>query len=300
MKVYLTPVGLYSRAMVRIANALTYYAPSTIQIIDDKDAADLCVMYVISLDFGGWARELLSKGKKYACVQCCVRSISEYVDYSQWLPLWRGSSLVWSYYELSPWANLNGSGFSFYHAPLGVDDCFRHANLNGHQRQSVITSGYVSGDGAEAIEEVWIAAGECNLPVIHIGPNKVKGINARPSHVTCIEGVPDSQLAWYYSGAKWVASLRHTEGFELPALEGVVSGARGILFAQSDLRRWYKDHAVYVDECHGEELVNKLVEVFSTEPEPVTKDEQKEVMRRFDWKAICGGFWTSLLREVSA
>lgn len=294
MRVFLTPVGLYSHAMVRIANALARHAPEGVEIVNDKPSADVYIMYVIGHDFADWAEEIISSGKRYACVQCCLTA-DPTLRYSTWEWLWKHSALVYSYYDLSRY--VRELDFNFYHAPLGMDDCFKHSNLNGHQRQSIITSGYVSSPRAEAIEEVWIAAGECSLPVIHIGPNKVKGIGTRPNHVTCVENIPDEQLVWYYSGAKWVAGLRHTEGFELPALEGICSGARGILFNQRDLSHWYRDHAVYINECYGDRLVERLVEVFRSEPKPVTEDERSHVMHRFDWKAICKGFWTTLLKE---
>ena len=50
MKVFVTPTGLHSYAMVRVANALARYAPPHVQIVTDRQAADCAVLHVIGPD----------------------------------------------------------------------------------------------------------------------------------------------------------------------------------------------------------------------------------------------------------
>lgn len=295
MKVFLNPVGLYSRAMTRIANALSTYKPDSVEIVNNEQGCDLSILYVIGFDYIERAEKLLSSGKKYACVQCCVKSILGFTDYTKWQLLWSKSTVVWSYYDLTKHMP---QGSIFYYAPLGLDSCFTYCKLNGHERKSIVTTGYVSGPYEEAIEEVWLAANQMGIPVIHIGPSNVSGINFKPPNVVINTDVPDDHLIWYLSGAKYVCSFRHTEGFELPAVEGLACGARPIVFNQPDLRNWYRNRAIYVEECHGQELIDKLVNIFSVNPRPVDENERLEVLRRFNWKAICEGFWSTMLREV--
>lgn len=306
LKVFLSPVGLYSRAMMRIANALTRHKPEQVSIVQSPAQSDLQILYVIGTDAIDYCSSL--NGKQYAIVQCCI---TPGMGYSSWLSTWRDSVLVWSYYDLDRLdrldrgiGNLNSHrDFNFYHAPLGLDDCFVNCRLHSDQRRSIITTGYVSGPGAEAIEPVWLAAEKLSIPVIHIGPNKIKGIDRKPSNVATLEGVSDQQLVYHLSAARYVFSLRYVEGFELPAAEGLACGARPVLFPQDCTRHWYRDNAIYLPELVGENLVSaisNLLEESNHSYSPVTQQEKDSFTRRFSWKAICEGFWTSLLRGINA
>lgn len=288
--------------MIRIANALTHYAPSTVQVVPSQSQADLCIMYVIGFDAWEWAEQLIDQEKDYIVVQCCTKSAPEHTDMSQWYGLWDSARLVWSYYNLSE--HCTKVGTPFYYAPLGVDDTFgyrRALNSAAVDHQAcirtegrtfrIITTGYVSDPCAEAIEEVWIAAQQLNLSVLHIGPPRIEGISKLYTNVRSVEGIPDSELAWHYSKARYVFSLRHTEGFELPAAEALACGTRGVLFDQPDLRHWYGDHVVYVPECSDEELIDKLIGVMKEDPRPIDHIEHRQILDRFDWRTICKGFW---------
>lgn len=305
MKVFLTPVGLHSRAMIRIADALTRYAPPSVEIVNDASLADLHVLYVIGFD--AWedrAKPLIDQEKEYIVVQCCFRSVPGYTDPSQWNGLWDSDAtrLVWSYYDLSE--HCTKLNTPFYHAPLGVDGTFGYQKalhtttqplipklIFKDQSFPIITTGYVSAPCAEAIEEVWIAAQRLGLSVLHIGPPKVAGISGLYTNVRSIEGMSDSELAWYYSKARYVFSLRHTEGFELPAAEALVCGTRGVLFDQPDLHHWYSNHVEYVPDCSGEELIGYLMDIMRKHPRPINEKEHRQILNRFDWRTICKGFW---------
>lgn len=301
MKVFLSPVGLHSRAMTRIAKALTCYAPSSVQIVTDKSQADLCIMYVIGFDAWEWAEQLINQERDYIVVQCCTKSVPEHTDMSQWYGLWDSARLVWSYYDLSEHcAKVNTP---FYYAPLGVDEVFGYqkalnivasripSRLGGSQSFPIITTGYVSGPGAEAIEEVWIAAQRLDLNVLHVGPPQIEGISGLYSNIRSVEGISDQELAWYYSKAGYIFSLRHAEGFELPAAEALVCSICSVLFDQPDLRHWYGNHPIYLRECSGEELVNQVVQVMQQEPRLIGEMEHRQIVERFDWRTICKGFW---------
>jgi hypothetical protein len=57
------------------------------------------------------------------------------------------------------------------------------------------------------------------------------------------------------------------------------------------MRVWYDNHAVFIPECDGQELVMKLTEVFSTTPKPVSLSERQQVCERFNWSSIVENFW---------
>lgn len=283
IRAYLRPTGLYSRAFLRVANALELYKPDTVSIANHQSECDFQLLHVISYDAIEYARSLRAKGIKYAVLQYCLGT-TEHPAHSWWYELWRGADIVWSYYDLRPVAQ--EIGFNFYHAPLGVDSVFIHHEPQGVVRNRVITSGYVSGPFAEPIEEVWIAAERAGIEAIHIGPERVKGIERYPPNWHAITPT-DNELAELYSTSRWVSGMRHIEGFELPAAEGLVCGCKPIMFDQPTMRHWYGDRVEYVEECHGEELIDKLQAIF----ESSSNDRQSQSVGVFDWKSICAGFW---------
>jgi glycosyltransferase involved in cell wall biosynthesis len=298
MKVFLAPTGIceHARAFRRIAAALARYAPPHITITTDRDSADLVILYAISLDAVEAARDIRAWGKDYAVVQCCVAPTICPIDW--WGELWAGAVVTWSYYDLSQHMD---PSWTFYHAPLGIDDVFKQPQP-AQPRNLVITTGYVDGPGAEAISEVWRAVSIVNslpgqpfaLQPLHIGPKHVQGMVNVPSNWHNEEGVTDERLAHLYSRAKFVSGLRHVEGFELPAAEALACGARPVVFwTQPTMRHWYGDLAQYVDECSGDELVSQLVAEFS-EPWPVEDDERAMALKRFDWETIVTGFWNRI------
>jgi hypothetical protein len=284
MKVFFQPTGLHSRAMLRVARALQQYAPEHVEAVTRPEVADLRIVHVI----GHGSLEGVDPKQPRVLIQYCLKSTEDGGMLENWLPIWKASRLVWSYYrldQLAAWPDIQ-----FFHAPLGVDSVFT-APLNGTMRDiGVITSGYVS--ESEGIEEVAIAAYLAGMRVVHIGPGNV--VRHPPTTWTAMEGISDLDLSHLYHRSVWVSGLRHCEGFELPALEGLASGARPIVFDRDDMRQWYRRHAVFVPECSGNKLVGHLLDVFRRSPTTVTKQEQLAVLGFFDWARIASEFWKRL------
>lgn len=297
MRVFLKPTGLHSRAMIRVANALHHYAPTTVRIVERIEDADLVVCHVIGHDS---LSAIKAFNKPYAMIQYCLDSSArEVID---WRQDWQDAKLVWSYYNIvARLENENllpdGTAMRFYHAPLGVDMAFLGRILtdyrNEPKRRGILTSGYVSHAASEAIQEVVFAAWMLGIPVTHLGPAQVAGMDETP--LNSILGISDEGLAARYAESQWVSGLRHIEGFELPVIEGLCCGARPIVFDRPDMHQWYTGHAIFVPECSGSELVQHLHEVLGDEPEPVTRDERQWAAERFDWATIAQGFWERAL-----
>jgi len=298
VRVFLHPTGLHSRAMVRVANALAQYAPpEVVEPVADLASCDLQILHVINQDAISYAREIKARGGKYAVIQYCFRTAGG--ELRDWLEMWRGAEVVWSYLT-DVYTLARDEPYSFYYAPLGVDEVFHDALdtvidtlLSRYSR--IITTGYVSGPGAEPIEETWRAADLVGLEVVHLGPRKVEGTNYRPARFTSYEGINDTLLAELYATSTWVSGLRHVEGFELPAAEGLVCGACPIVFDQPGMREWYGGLADFVSETSGEDLVNLLARRFE-HGTGVLPEEREEALRRFNWETIAKGFWEALLR----
>lgn len=289
IKAFLRPTGLHSPAMLRVSAALAAAAPPSVELVA-KRAADLVLLHVISPDAIAHARELRAHGCRYAVAQYCLGSTSLPARES-WYEFWRGAEMVWSYYDLT--AEAADLGFKFYHSPLGVDEVFR-GPITEERRPMVVTTGTVSGPGAEPIEEVWQAANEIGLGALHVGPAQVVGMD-QPANWRSVSNISDRALAKLYQSATWVSGLRHVEGFELPAAEGLCCGARPIMFRQPAIEHWYGDTVECIKENSGEELVRELVSLIQTTPRVVTAEERERTLGVFNWVKIARGFWGKVM-----
>lgn len=280
LKVHVAPPAHLSQAMHRVGAALARHAPAHVEIVSDPDSADFRVLHVIANDAIPYvaARPDL----KFAVMQYCYLT----AGLGDWASVWDRATTVWSYYDL-PTDHL-------YYAPLGIDPVF-HVESPVGKRRGCFTSGYVSGPGAEAIEEVVIAAYRANLLPVHLGPKPVGFLRPIPTSWRTLHGISDSALASVYQGCAWVGGLRYSEGFEMPCIEGLSCGARPIVFDQPAMRHWYGEHAIYVPECSGPALVDHLIPILSGLPPPVDVDEVHDVRNRFDWKSLVTNFWERAL-----
>jgi hypothetical protein len=290
-KVFLEPTGLFSIAMQRVAKSLALHAPKNVLIVDDPSKADLRVIHVV----GHGSLDNIDLSNPYVVIQYCIKSTKDGWDINHWLPLWQNSRMLWSYYNFSlepEFENVN-----FYYSPLGVDKIFVDANcpLDNARDIPVMTSGYVTGPHAEAIEEVAMAADVLGLSVLHLGPEVIEGMQYKPIRWKSVMGISDTDLASIYGRVEWVSGLRQIEGFELPALEGLVCGARPIVFDRPDMREWYDEHAIFIPESSGFELTRYLEEILRYRPRKVSPTERAYILSRFDWAKIAKGFWERLL-----
>jgi len=181
-----------------------------------------------------------------------------------------------------------------YFAPMGADPrVFRLGT--GPRPVGIVTSGFVSGSIAEAIEEVAEAAYETDLTVFHLGPDKIVGMQPRMEPTwSSAHGISDFRLSQTFAMSKWVSGLRHVEGFEMPALEGLLCGARPIVFDRPEMRHWFGDHAMFVPECSGQDLIIRLIAILGSAPKPVSFEERATVVERFSWSSVAKGFWDCL------
>lgn len=292
MNVFLDPIGLHSRSMLRTARALERYAPSGIRIVQSQEDADLVILHVIGADAIERANVVLASGKQYAAIQYCLRSAGGTPD--GWHSFWNRSVLVWSYYDLR-----GNGGFNFHYAPLGIDDAFlRQPYVQRLRDNLVVTTGYVDGASAEAIAEVWRAAEIAGVEAIHVGPSRVEGMRTQPAKWNARHDLTDEELAALYGRASFVSGLRHVEGFEMPGIEGLAMGARPIMFRQPAIKHWYGDFAEYVEDRSGQPLVDDLVKIFTGRYHAVGIAEQERAVTRFDWQPICVGFWQRVIAAM--
>lgn len=287
--------------MLRVANALRESLPPSFEEVHNPKLlgkGDLQVLHVISHDAIPYARRVKCRGVRYIVIQYCLLTagFSQY-NYNEWFGLWNDAEIVWSYYDLVvrvlPQFDYEPVDFNcgFYHAPLGIDKAFMQCQPQPKQNY-ILTTGYVSGPGAEAITDVWQAAKQAGVKhVVHIGPKQ----SPEPLPVQYRTDISDEHLAVLYAQARYVCAMRYVEGFEMPAVEGLACYTRPIVFDQPDMKHWYDDGddlAVFVKEQAGQELVDELADVFTMGyPELVAREERNAASKRFNWQTIMQGFW---------
>jgi len=296
LKIFPFPTGLHSFAMTRVERALSKTIQdlsnplsSQYQITCSPERADIVILHVIGLEAIEEANRLISQGKKYIVIQYCGCSGD---DLSPWHLLWKNSLFVWSYYDLS--SHAQSQGFRFYYAPLGIDEIFTIPPSQSIKRRNrIMTSGYVSHPSQEPIQEVWLAAERLGIEIVHLGPSNVTGVTHYPDNIIFIGGISDNGLRDYYHSCKWVSALRHIEGFELPAIEGLSCGARPLCFPQVSIQYWYGGYPWYVRESTGKNLADSISQ-FLLANDYVSQSETKEVRKIFDWTRIIGELYAIL------
>ncbi len=266
-------------AMQRIADALKKYAPAGIEFVDNEKEADLSIIYAYGHRRKQWCRasKLLSEGKKYAVIQLALRSTPNpgTVD---WIQLWQDAELVWSYYDLLTLLEVDGiKGFpssKFYHAPLGVDsDKFKDLGL---KRIYTIVN---LNNRDESVNEVKEAA---DGNVFQLG-----------------QGVSEEELIKGYNQSKFISGLRRKEGFEMPVIEGMLCGARPIVFSRPETHQWFEDLAIFISEGSHDQVVRDLSSIFEIY-DGVKPDEKaiQLVKQRFNWETIIKGFWERIICQL--
>lgn len=296
----------YSRAIARIGDALERHAPEAVTVkrinpmrkdsrldslVPGEAEGDIVVLFCNGLrdHQQTLAERCLARGQRYAVVQIALRT-TKHPSTDQWRGLWGKAATVWSYYDLQRWVHEDGGrtyDFPFYHAPLGVD-----ASIFRDRKQlrtyTVCTSGQRRSQ--EGVGECDDAAKAVGGMVFQLGPQ----FEMR-APTTFITGISDDMLATLYSKCKFVSGLRRHEGFELPAAEGLLCGARPVLFDQPHYRMWYEPWGEFVREEDPGSVTRQLIQLFQIGPRPVSAEERAAAAAIFDWQSIVRGFWAEVL-----
>lgn len=275
-----------ARSIQRIATALATYAPKSIQIVEHPQMADLVVHIVVGVQnfddipIDELIKNEIAHDQRYAIVQCCIMSTEQKVP-DFWKPLWTNADLVWSYLDLIAFAPTYD--FPFYYAPLGVDSALFNMDNKRERDITMLTTGYVP--DAECIRESAEAVRRVGGQHFQVGPD----FNIGP-HSTAKMDIPDFEMMSLYSRSKFVAGLRRDEGFELPAAEGLLCGARPIMFDAPHYRKWFDRWAVFIPEQSASLVTSSIEEVLKKEM-PVSEQEYRDARATFDWSHIIGEFW---------
>ena len=142
----------------------------------------------------------------------------------------------------------------------------------------------------ESARECILAAQNVHKRVFHLG----SVITDKPN-VDFSDGMSDQKLAEKYSACEFVAGLRKKEGFELPVIEGLICGARPIVFARPHYRKWFNDLAEFIPERSRDYIIEDLTYLFKKGARPISKEEKQIALERFNWETIVKKFWKAIL-----
>lgn len=267
-----------SRAVKRIAEALTYYSPEEVDFVGNC-CAEVHIIFVSGmLRHLKWKTDRIKRrGKYYVLIQLCYRS-TQRPESPLWEKVWNNAEFVWSYLDLPGKHNK-------YESPLGVDPQVFY--ISGEQKKYKIltnSNSYMT----ESARECILSSKNVGSEAVFLSPQKIENAH-------CVNDITDDELRSYYNQCDFVSGLRRTEGFELPAIEGLLCGARPVLFDRPHYKKWYGNLAEYIPEVNREQTIKDLTELFSKPVRRVTSEEIEEAKRIFNWGEIVRGFWDRLL-----
>jgi hypothetical protein len=284
----------------RVVRELKAHAPAGVTFTEDRAGADHIVHHVVGVgNFSPTPIDVLIEqdAKRYSVIQYCLKT-TEQPGVEWWDQMvWGGATCVWSYYDLiqrmkdeQHWTS--GEQWpAFYHAPLGVSAAFHPPTPRVAKAYLVGTSGYLA--EPECID-AWFAVCEATgQRLFHLGP-WLPCFNAAPGLVTQLNGIDDATLAMKWAACHYVNGLRATEGFELPAAEGLACGARPVLFDRAEHREWFEARAVYITE--GRTRAELTAQLRHLVPTPLMMPGETTWAReQFNWGRLCQGFWARVV-----
>lgn len=290
MNILLQPPKVTSKSLERVTSYLRKYLPPSLTEVNSEKDADIVLIHVIGRRdrVAAQAERLLQMKKKYAIIQYVLRSTQK-PNTKEWIKIWERAKVVWSYYDLISSCLEDGTPpkFEFYRAPLGVDSEVFKRSTEGNVRDFMVCT---SGQSwlTESVREVASAAMHMGEKIFHLG-EELK----RPN-VECHTNVSDQELVGYYNRCQFVSGLRRKEGFELPAAEALICGAKPIFFDQPHYRHWYDGLGIFIPETDGSSgrsQVTENVEKLFKEGTTVGQDAIEVAKNRFDWKSIIQNLW---------
>lgn len=281
-----------SKGIGRTARMMELYAPSNVTFVNKDSEAILEIIHVYGRH-DHVARIVQSarvSDRKFAIVQHSILSTRNPRP-SQWNDIWTDAELIWSAYDLKKICQQNGSELTvpFYYAPYGGDSEIFVAPLI-YPRHYVLGTNGIAMDH-ESMAECYHAALSVGRPQFHLG-SAMKPIYGK---VDVASGISDVELANKWGSCEFVAALRHIEGFELPAVEGLLCGARPILYDLPCYRKWYEPWAVFIPDSDSfADRSRCLIRVLQSGPKPISLEERQAAAEFFNWKRIITGFWEML------
>lgn len=263
--------------MYRINKEMKKAAPTGTVFVTNPDEADIQILDIIGLG----SLEFLYKKDNYVLLQHCYLT-AERQDAAFWVPLFNKAKLVATYMNLQA---LTGSiDFNFLRMPWGVDGRI-FKPIHNIKKFEIMATGHIA--DTECIDSAYEACRAVEGKLIHVGAN----FGWDPRYYVNASNISDLEMSSCYSLSRYTIGMRRGEGFELPILEGLASGSRGITLDTPQYRHWFGDLVEYVPEKNPEEITESLIKILTGTYRPVTEEERQFVVSEFSWKNIFSKFW---------
>lgn len=291
MRVRIEPAEQNDIAINRIRDALKMYSPDGLEFIENHADFDVDLLVMIVNGRCGRTKRRMAEARKYdadiAVMQISLASTrNPFVK--DWMPLWSYAKRIWSYYDLPQISRDQGVEpkfeDKFYHAPLGVDsDVFKPSGARKEYMAVAVTKGYLT----ESTREILAAVRHFGVMAAYVGPH-INGLDG----VDQFTGITDEELADLYSKSFYAPALRRLEGQDLPAAEGLLCGARPIVFDRPD--QTWSPSFLTIPEVDREQIIGDLIKVFRSDYAEVSQSEIEYAKEIFDWQKFAEGFWSWL------
>jgi glycosyltransferase involved in cell wall biosynthesis len=253
-------------AFTRISEALHKHAPDWITWTQSLDDAELLFAHII----GSGEEKWLQIDKPKIIFQHCYFT----AGCVPWHEYWKKAKLTVSFHDLTKYVS---DSFNFYPMPLGADPhIFNHIYTGPRPYKAIVTGEVYE---TEALDKVFEAIKSIEKAMIHTGRN----FGWDKKYYKNSSFVPDEVLVKYLNASEYVPSLREHEGFELMAIEGLMCGARPIVY-DLDTYRWYKKYAEIIDP--DADITQQLINIFKNTARIVTPEERTEIVNTFSWENI--------------
>jgi len=291
MKVYFEGGNEFSYSIKKVEKYLKKYAPIEIQFTQNLEESDYQISHFIShID----RTRVPYRDKNYAVIYYCRDGWDDDI-YNDSLDFFKRAKFIWSYADFN---NLYPDHEAiFIESPLGVDpEIFKIKNLE--KKYNIMTTGYVS--STEAIRECFDACVKLNTPFVHLGGELERDFGmscktAYVNHITYFNDVLDDDVSNLLNHSKWVAGLRHGEGFEFMNIEGALCGTRSICFDMNCYKKWFDDIPEYVPPVQGEELIEHIKRILEKGHIPITEVERLHILNKFSWEVVARNFWKNIM-----
>ena len=259
------------------------YAPNRIEFIGNPEDADLQILDITRISDKDYLR-----CDKYILFMHCFGEWSE-ENPMVYKSLFENALAVYSHLDLaSVFPELK---HKFIRGPWGVDpDKWMKSPNSPYKPYIILNTGEIA--ETEGIKECIVAAENANKKLIHVGTH-LPYTNKSYSNVS---NLSTRDMRDTYNASLYVSALRRFEGFEKPAMEGLLCGARPICFDTPLYRFWYGDLAEYVPESTEAITSSAIQKIFEGERREVTLEEQNLAIEKFGWKNVSINFWNELER----
>lgn len=274
MKVYEYRNPNWGIVFSKISLYLRKYAPPDVVWVNSIDESDLQIVHIIGIG----EVEVAQKSPNKIVWQHCYKTAGDY----PWDNLWMDSLMAVSFHDFRSYSD---KPFNFLHLPLGYDEkIFYPENRFENRPDIVFVTGHIAKD--ETIDVIFEACKSAGYLMFHTGEN----FKFDSSYYKYIDYLPeDSYASMLRTIPKYVFGLRKVEGFEVAVLEGIASGAMGVV-PTLPTYDWYEDIAIRID-LESSNLVENIYNIL--------KNNEKinvnlEALKQYTWSNIMTKFWNTV------